>query len=981
MFCKVFHSLVGAQDLMTNAINNDSGTAQAVRFTTDGSARGNPTSLANASGYFNINSPQAVRFFEQEADTEPMIPTGGLTPARALPHRVQPLWVQSKRHGPRLLPRALCTRFSLQYSRHDCLIFGDAILSQLPSATLPKISLAKERWQLLREGPSQLPMVLIFASASLGVLVAEYSGVTSFSCGIACAIALATSFLAPLSFRWHLLWVAIASLFASMHAANLRTLSLDRSHSMATSEWTPVVFEAIVDSVPRWRPDLLQYEMRQVEPTVEQKWQTLLEVRMVKVRDRSEWKEAFGQMNLSLDSNRRDLFPGDRIRVFGQWQQIPKPTNPGQFDQAAFYRRKGQFVRVRSENDEQVQKIGIEQAWRLDRWMGRILEQGDRALHRYVRLDQAPLASALVLGQRDQVEWELQESLLATGTMHMLAISGLHVEMVAMSLVTVALYFRLPRKTTLLLISGCVIGYGVLCGAQPPVIRAVVLVVSVCVARWMGRATNGLNLLAFAGLILLIHRTSNLFDIGTQLSFLAVAMLSLLSMQPESRAEEQDPLQRVLYESLPGWRRWTLDGLRFSWEMLRTSFWVWLITTPLVLSTFHVVAPIAIVLNLLLWLPLLIALLSGLGIVVFGWWLPPLGWLLGIVCASSLWVTRWVILLAEQIPGGHCWIPAPPLAWTLCFYVLLLASWIGLGFARHRRRWAGFALAAWCVLGSLPSWIGPQGKVPLWQGANSSTLSATFVNVGHGSAVILQCPDGSTWLYDAGRMGDSDRSFQNIAGVLWHEGIARIDGIFLSHADSDHYNAIEGLTKRFAPRELVTTVQVTTHSSPHLRTVLQQLQRYRVELSHAADGGSREVGGVRILAIHPPVSGVGGSDNANSLCLRIEYGERSLLLTGDLESPGTDRLLQSHPPCTVDVLMAPHHGSVSQDPAKLLAWCRPTNVVISGGARAVGRKVIDAYRSDGGLHITHRDGAIRVEFDASGHCRIFHWSNGRWEQH
>lgn len=846
-----------------------------------------------------------------------------------------------------------------------------------------------ERRDLWIHSVRDVPMIVLFTMAVTGILLAESYSPTPLVCLYATLasslpailFALARAYRTAIAFSL----LATASLFATLHATHLHHASVFASLPMAKTNWSPIVLEGIIDAVPRWRPDILQYEQfKNGNSENTPAWHTLYEIRMTAVRDRREWIPATGRLILTVEAPRRDLFPGDSVRIYAKWQRIPVPTNPGQFDLAKFYARKDIHLRARSENGEQIQRLTTPEPYRLDRWLGILLERGDRAMHRYVPFGQSKLASALVLGQRDQVEWELQESLLATGTMHMLAISGLHVEMVAISIVTIALFFRLPRKGILLCTALLVIAYGILCGAQPPVLRAVVLVVSLCIARWLARATHSLNLLALAGLILLALRTSHLFDIGTQLSFLAVAMLSLLAMHAETSTKALDPLKELLYETSPWWKRSLIDAFHFARQSLLTSLWVWLVTAPLILSTFHVISPIAILLNLILWFPLLVALLSGLGILILGTWLPPAGFLFGAICGICLAFTAWVIDLAEQIPGSHFWMPAPSIEWTLVFYAMLLGLWSILGFKKNRRAATLIGLAIWTLLGLLPIQRWTQLTTRTLEPPNAA-LNLIVMDVGHGSAILISTPRGQHWMYDAGRMGDQDRSFVPIASVLWHQHLMRLDGFILSHADADHYNAMAGIAKRFRPKTLWTTEQVLTHSSPNLRRILDGLQQQGTDLCVWGQGGRWSDGELSITALHPPPQGVAGNDNANSLVLAVEFGGRKILLTGDLEGTGTQSLLQDTPQ-HFDIVLAPHHGSLSKDPRPLLEWSSPSWVIISGGPRATSHKVQNTYTTSDPQNAsprlpgtTHRDGAIRVEITPNGTWKAWHWNRSDWE--
>jgi competence protein ComEC len=256
----------------------------------------------------------------------------------------------------------------------------------------------------------------------------------------------------------------------------------------------------------------------------------------------------------------------------------------------------------------------------------------------------------------------------------------------------------------------------------------------------------------------------------------------------------------------------------------------------------------------------------------------------------------------------------------------------------------------------------------------------TFIDVGHGTSVLLQAPDGQTLLYDAGKMGDGQRSFQGIASVLWWEGIRKIDTAMISHGDSDHYNALEGVAKRFRIEQLATTQQVLAHPSPSIRRWRKSLERQGVIFDAWATGAKLSWGKATLTAMHPPPEGVPGSDNANSLCLRIEYAGRSILLPGDLESPGTQALIATST-TPIDLLMAPHHGSISQDPRPLIEWCRPRWIAISGSDRALAPKALAPYSAPNrSVWVTAREGAIRIEIDDDGTIRADHWASDRWNR-
>src|SRR5262249_19936967 len=156
-----------------------------------------------------------------------------------------------------------------------------------------------------------------------------------------------------------------------------------------------------------------------------------------------------------------------------------------------------------------------------------------------------PLASALLLGAREQLDQTTTNGFFLTGIIHLLAISGLHVGILAFGFWWLARLSPLPRWATLVLAAVFVVVYALLTDAQPPVMRATVLVLCLCAAKWWGRVALAFNTLAMAGLVVLLLNPNGLFQVGAQLSFLAVAALACWRPPAKSEADI-DPLNRFI---------------------------------------------------------------------------------------------------------------------------------------------------------------------------------------------------------------------------------------------------------------------------------------------------------------------------------------------------------------------------------------------------------------------------------------------------
>ncbi len=766
------------------------------------------------------------------------------------------------------------------------------------------------------------------------------------------------------------------------------TVHEDTLSQEATRQGQPIAVRGLIESAAVWTPVSDRWTQGASEDAFRTQWR----VRCTEVLDGLQWRPAQARTRLSLSGRIKDLLPGDRVEIHGQFRAIMPPTNPGMFDFAEHQRRAGILTSISADDRSQVQRLSTTRQFPLARFRAEIVNRVDTTLRQWLPADQAPLAAALVFGQRQQVDWEQQQELMSTGTLHMLAISGMHVEIVAgvVILFCWVLPLRPPWQLTLLLIV-CA-AYAALAAGKPPVIRAATLVMVFAVGQHFARRVRLSNLLAIAALLLFFIDPHNLHNVGVHLSFLAVTTIGVFVISPSAvppgianatgaseRSDSEAALRRLLKKQA-GYTSHMVGQLR-TWaaSMLRLSFWVWLMSCPLVWSWFHVVAPISIALNLLIAIPLGLCLISGLATGLLGW-ISPVGWLSGQLCSLGLTVIQQCVAWGNSITWGHLWLAAPPVWWCLTFYLTVFA-WLGFIGNRRTER-LGLVLLLWVVLGVGLQAFGPRGFSGVGPSRHSANeqFAATFLDVGHGTSVILEMPDNSIWLYDAGRMGDEQRSYLPIASALWELGTARIDTLFISHADADHYNAMSGLLDRFAVGRVISTPQFWQSSSPHVQDLIAKIRRLNIEALSWSIGAQSQVRNCRVRVLHPRSELPAETDNASSLCLLFEYQSQRMLLPGDLDGSGMGALLNL-PPRPCHILMAPHHGSLTSDPVGLVEWCRPEMVVISGNHRAASDRVVAAYAPLADrLAITFRDGAVRHQVDAEGRVAHLSWGKQGWRE-
>jgi len=667
-----------------------------------------------------------------------------------------------------------------------------------------------------------------------------------------------------------------------------------------------------------------------------------------------------GLARLSIDGRCDMLAIGDIVEVIGELVLPSSPSNPGEFDAGRWLRTQGLRCIVAVESVEAVRVIGRERTL-LDQFTvfrSKCRRRAENLIARQLSPRTAAVAQSLLLGSRVDLDQDLRRAFAESGTLHVLAISGMNVGLLWSWLWMICRGLRCSSTLSLIAVLGLLPAYAILTDANPPVVRATIVAVVLAYGQLAGRGGSAWNSLALAALFVLAWNPSDLFNSGAQLSFLAViAILITLSFLR--------PLRGALIiadEPLSGSPRWRI-GLAWLVRKICESYAmgaaIWIVTSPLIASEFHLVSPIGFVLNVLLsplivvmfWFGYSFLLLGLISPLLFGWLGTPfdltLGWFLSAVEAAA------------RVDLGHVYVSSPPTWWLIGFYVLTLACAM-VDRWRGRLHWSPRGCLGWIVLGLALAW---------WLPARGG-LTCTVVSVGHGLSVLVECPNGRTLLYDAGGMLGGSRVARTVEGVLWSAGGMRLDALVVSHADADHCNAIPELTEVLPTGTLFVHRTFLDWSQPPVAAALDKATTAGMSIRLIAAGQSLSLDpGVSIRVLHPASDFHATEDNPNSVVLCIEFSGRRIVLTGDLEREGLERLLHS-PHIDADVLLAPHHGSLKANPPDLARWATPEWVIASSSDRAVAERLASRYGPETCVLSTAQHGAVRCHITPEGELHV-----------
>jgi competence protein ComEC len=706
------------------------------------------------------------------------------------------------------------------------------------------------------------PLVPLALAATAGIVLDRYTGLplsVSLLAALGGLLTWATLRLdqtrgLPLVF----LGLTVAALGAAYHHWQREVYAPDDIGNVARAAPQPVQLRGVLDEEPtvvrRPQGDPLQ-SFDHPDSTV-----SVLRVREVKADE--DWVRASGRARLTVAGHLDGLHAGDEVEVVGRLAAPPGPANPGEFDFANHLRDQGIRAQVIvAKTPGGVTRLA--EGWRrsLTGSLAVLRGWGRRKLEEALPRDLSGVATALLLGDESAMARAEWQKYIRTGVIHVLAVSGQHLSVLAIFLWWTLRIAGVGRRRGALFVGLFLFGYALLAGGRPPVLRAGVTVAACCGGLVFGRQTMLANSFALAWLVVAALDPTDLFGTGCLLSFLSVAVLYWGCSRWFRR--EVDPLDRLVQQTRPPWRRaarWL--GMQAALAYA-TGLVIWLALAPLVASRTQLVSFVGLLIG-----PPLVFLTSAALIAGF------LLLLAAAVCGPLIpvfaWVTRWALAgceglvgVGERLPGSHWYVGTVPEWWLWVFYIGLFTVLLSASIQRLWR-WAAAAGLGWLCVGLL----GGAVRLP------ADELRCTFLAVGHGGCTVLETPDGRTLLYDAGSLGGPDVTQRQIAPYLWHRGIRRIDEVFLSHADMDHFNGLPALLERFAVGQVTCTPTFENKATPGVAHTLAALKKRGIPMRMVHAGQRLTAGPVEMLVLHPPESGPEGNENARSLVLLVRHRGR-----------------------------------------------------------------------------------------------------------
>ena len=772
------------------------------------------------------------------------------------------------------------------------------------------------------------PLVLAAIALAAGILTGlRLSPPGGFLLVMAAAVPVAGWAFARPRMRTALL-LAVGLLGATLGSDAAARWSADCRATLADGAWV----EATGHLAASWRPEVWQRDRFASDRS------PMLPFHPTTVRvDGEPLPRCTGTVRVRLPDDLPPTAAGSAFRIGGEWRSSTRPVVGGDWPRDP---RLAGFLA-----SETVEPVEADAGFRSS-----VLAMRGATEMRMLDLFPAhgSLMDGLVLGRREAMDPALRDRFARAGMAHFLAISGMHVGLIAGGIVLLVGFLRLPWRHSAGLALALIGFYLVVIGAPVSALRSGLMIALGLAGLMLQRPFAPLAVVAAAAIVILVHRPPALAEPGFQMSFAGVIGILLL---------RESILRRAPDAWQHGARRWFAEGVS-------ASLAAFLATAPIAAYHFGVVAPVSVLMNL----PgtaLLAVALAAAGIALpLSLVAPPVA---ALIADAGGMVLTWLDGLAAigaALPGGHFVLNAPQVIGAV------IAAAAGLGaFALGR----GMRTPLRTVVAA-----GTATAVLLFAPASpraTGGLDIFYLDVGQGDATAIRTPAGRWLMIDTGPVTDRfDAGERRVVPFLRRHGVTRLEVVILTHPHLDHYGGTEAVMREVEiGRILDPGMPVGTER--YLR-LLEAAETRGIPWVLARPGRTLRIDGLEIVLLWPDEEVVREEGpNEASVVAHVRYGDFTALFTGDAYIPQELELVRRHGrELRSDVLKAGHHGSRTSTAPRFLDVVEPGLVVVSAGRRNryghPHRSVLELLRArDIPVARTDIHGTIHIRVEEGG---------GRW---
>ncbi|MBR2696013.1 MAG: DNA internalization-related competence protein ComEC/Rec2 [Parasporobacterium sp.] len=648
------------------------------------------------------------------------------------------------------------------------------------------------------------------------------------------------------------------------------------------------------------------------------------------------------------------LLPGNRVQVKAKRTGFRSARNDGNYDEEAYYNSLGVQEKFQAEGEIALVSRRVLPVRAAMQFLRKKLTDSLENLAGGEGEGHAAIFTAIVTGDRSSLDPDTKELYRKSGIAHILAISGLHISLLGMTLFS---FFRkhLPLTAAVIFSGFVMVLFCVMSGESASAVRASIMFLLRIAAIRLGRKFDLLSALGLSAILLLLHNPGLLFYSGFQLSFGAILGIGLLlpAFERLLSPREREQGHRIRGKAL---------ALKAA-ALFLASLSVTLMTLPVIINSYYEVPVFSVLLNLIV-VPVMgmvlesgvFSALAGILSLFFGrLFLGAGAYLVSLIeflCAVVDKIPFSIVITGRMAPGRVV------IYYAVLFVILFLSFRIRISRMKSGAVFFGLGLVLLLIL---------------FAGTKTNKLRITFFDVDQGDGILIESPSGTVYLIDGGSSTVSDLYRFRLESALKYRGISKIDYLLISHPDTDHISGVLELLEDDGAG-IIQAKNLLVPSIPeneNYQELIYAAEKANVTALPIHSGMVIDDGSITLNCLHPEKDFTSRDSNAYSVVLLLSFDSFRAVFSGDIGEEEEAEIVKAGVLKDCDLLKVAHHGSKSSSSAGFLKTADPEIAVISAGVNNryghPHQEVLKRLEAVGAkVYLTAEQGEIRAEIDPLG---------------
>lgn len=550
--------------------------------------------------------------------------------------------------------------------------------------------------------------------------------------------------------------------------------------------------------------------------------------------------------------------------------------------------------------------------------------------------EEGNLLLAILLGDKDKLSEDIQESFKTSNLSHMLAVSGAHVSYIILGLTYVLQNSIIGKKNGKIVCIIFLLAFMAITNFTPSVTRACIMAILTLFSSIIYRKSDVYTNISVVALITLIFNPYSLLDLGFQLSYGGTIGIIIFI----KRIQEKKSNSKVI---------------NYIKQMALVSIYANIIIIPIMMYHFNTVSFTFIISNIMASPILGIIVITGFLFIIASITVKPLTRLIAIFIKPILSILIKISQICSKLPFSNILVVTPYMFNVISYYAIILYC---IKSKKNNKCKIIICLLIVLILINFIIYIFPQ------------KLRIFFIDVGQGDSTLIITPDKKTVLIDGGGSDSFDVGKKVLLPYLLDRRILKIDYVLISHFDTDHATGVAQILGKIDVSSIILTRQLEENDI--YRHILSIAKEKKIKLIYVKEGDVLKIGGIKISIIHPENKlMINNPMNNNSIVCKVEYNSFSMLLTGDIEMEAEELILRKNINLKADVLKVAHHGSKTSTTGEFLKAINPKVALIGVGKNNnfghPSNEVIQRLKENGTrIYRTDENGEISITVNKKG---------------